>query len=72
MQEAARLLFKLKTRPTAKEMQPLAEPWRPWRAAAAYMLWTYYRVAKQRDGAPIPVNDKNLNTKKASARKAGA
>jgi DNA-3-methyladenine glycosylase II len=73
LQESARLLFKLKARPTAKEMQPLAEPWRPWRAAAAYMLWTYYRAAKQRDGAPIQAsdkaNDKKLNAKKASAKK---
>jgi DNA-3-methyladenine glycosylase II len=53
LQEAARLLFKLTARPTGKAMQPLAEPWRPWRGAAAYMLWTYYRAAKQRDGAPI-------------------
>jgi DNA-3-methyladenine glycosylase II len=67
LQEAARLLFKLKARPTAKEMQPLAEPWRPVRGAAAYMLWTYYRVAKQRDGAPMPAS-----AKKTSAKKAGA
>jgi DNA-3-methyladenine glycosylase II len=53
LQEAARLLFKLRTRPTAKEMQPLAKPWQPWRGAAAYMLWNYYRIARQRDGAPI-------------------
>ena len=72
LQEAARLLFKLKTRPTAKEMLPLAERWRPWRAAAAYMLWTYYRAAKQRDGAPIPVNDKKLNAKGSERQKAGA
>lgn len=69
LQESARLLFKLKTRPTAKEMQPLAEPWRPWRAAAAYMLWTYYRAAKQRDGAPIPVNDKKLNAKNVNVKR---
>jgi DNA-3-methyladenine glycosylase II len=35
-------------------MGPLAESWRPWRGAAACMLWSYYRSAKQRDGAPIP------------------
>ena len=69
LQEAARLLFKLKTRPTAKEMLSLAETWRPWRAAAAYMLWTYYRAAKQRDGAPIPVNDKKLNAQKGRAKR---
>ncbi len=58
LQEAARLLFKLESRPTAKEMQPLAERWRPWRGAAAYTLWAYYRVAKQRDGAPIQTRAK--------------
>lgn len=72
LQESARLLFKLKARPTTKEMLPLAEPWRPWRAAAAYMLWTYYRAAKQRDGAPIPVNNKNLNAKRSERQRTGA
>ena len=31
-----------------EKMGPLAEAWRPWRGAAACMLWTYYRAAKQR------------------------
>jgi DNA-3-methyladenine glycosylase II len=53
LQEAARLLLALKKRPTTKDMGPLAEAWRPWRGAAACMLWTYYRVTKQRDGAPL-------------------
>jgi DNA-3-methyladenine glycosylase II len=53
LQEAARLLLALPQRPTTRDMAPLAEPWRPWRGAAACMLWTYYRAAKQRDGAPI-------------------
>jgi DNA-3-methyladenine glycosylase II len=56
LQEAARLAFALDTRPTAKEMVPLAEPWRPWRGVAARLLWTYYRVLKGRDGAPIQPN----------------
>jgi DNA-3-methyladenine glycosylase II len=45
LQEAARVAFGLKTRPTAKEMLALAEAWRPWRAIAARILWSYYRVA---------------------------
>jgi DNA-3-methyladenine glycosylase II len=53
LQEAAKLLLELKTRPTTKEMGPLAERWRPWRAVAARLLWTYYRALKQREGAPI-------------------
>jgi DNA-3-methyladenine glycosylase II len=53
LQEAARVAFGLKTRPTAKEMIPLAESWRPWRAVAARVLWTYYRTIKGREGAPV-------------------
>ncbi len=60
LQEAARLAFGLRARPTAKEMVPLAESWRPWRAVAARVLWTYYRAIKQREGAPIqPTRGKN-------------
>jgi len=45
LQEAARLAFKLPARPTTKEMAALAERWRPWRAIAARILWSYYRIA---------------------------
>jgi DNA-3-methyladenine glycosylase II len=53
LQEAARLLLGLRSRPSSRDMGPLAESWRPWRGAAACMLWTYYRAAKQRDGAAM-------------------
>ena len=53
LQEAARLAFGLAARPSAKEMMPLAEPWRPLRAVAARVLWTYYRAVKGRDEAPV-------------------
>jgi len=53
LQEAARVAFGLRARPNAKEMIALAEPWRPWRAVAARVLWTYYRSVKGRDGAPV-------------------
>jgi DNA-3-methyladenine glycosylase II len=76
LQEAARLLFRLKARPTTKEMQPLGDRWRPWRGAAAYMLWTYYRATKQREGAPIAASATPLaqatNAKAASTKTAGA
>jgi DNA-3-methyladenine glycosylase II len=45
LQEAARVAFGLPARPTAKELQAMAESWRPWRAVAARILWTYYRAA---------------------------
>jgi DNA-3-methyladenine glycosylase II len=50
VQEAVKIGLGLTTRPTAKEMAPLAEPWRPMRGAAAYLWWTYYRVLKKREG----------------------
>ena len=53
LQEAARLALALEARPTAKQMGPLAEAWRPWRGVAACLLWTYYRAVKRREGAPI-------------------
>jgi len=45
LQEAARVAFALPARPSAKEMLALAEAWRPWRAVAARILWSYYRAA---------------------------
>jgi DNA-3-methyladenine glycosylase II len=50
VQEAVKIGLGLKTRPTAKEMAPLAEPWRPLRGAAAHLWWSYYRVVKKREG----------------------
>ena len=63
LQEAARVAFGLRTRPSAKEMIPLAEAWRPWRAVAARVLWTYYRTIKGREGAPIVPKKADKKTK---------
>ena len=46
VQEAIRIGLGLKTRPTAKQMAPLAEPWRPLRGAAAHLWWAYYRASR--------------------------
>jgi DNA-3-methyladenine glycosylase II len=66
LQEATRLAFGLRKRPTTKEMGPLAEKWRPYRAVAARLLWSYYRVMKQREGllnepAPKPAKKRAKN-----------
>ena len=50
LQEAARLAYGLGNRPSAKAMAQMAEGWSPWRAVAARALWSYYRVAKAREG----------------------
>lgn len=56
LQEAARRLFGLKVRPNAKQMDALAEAWRPYRGIASRLLWRYYAVTQKRlttDSAPI-------------------
>jgi DNA-3-methyladenine glycosylase II len=50
VQEAVKIGLGLKTRPTAQQMAPLAEPWRPLRGAAAHLWWSYYRAIKKRAG----------------------
>lgn len=50
VQEAIKVGLGLKTRPTPKQMAPLAEPWRPLRGAAAHLWWSYYRALKKREG----------------------
>jgi DNA-3-methyladenine glycosylase II len=53
VQEAVKIGLGLKTRPNAKQMAPLAEPWRPLRGAAAHLWWSYYRVLKKREGVAV-------------------
>jgi len=69
LQEAARIAFNLRTRPTPKEMGPLAEGWRPWRAVAARLLWSYYRAIKQREGVLIQTMPATPGRKKAAMKK---
>jgi DNA-3-methyladenine glycosylase II len=45
LRSAARHVFDLAQRPDTLEMEILAQPWRPWRAVAARLLWAYYRHA---------------------------
>jgi DNA-3-methyladenine glycosylase II len=53
LQEAARIALELKTRPDARQLERIAERWRPWRAVAARLLWTYYRAVKRRSGLAL-------------------
>ena len=54
---AAQHLKKLRKRPDAKRLVKIAEQWRPWRSAAALLLWHYRRnmpdwSAKEPKAAP--------------------
>lgn len=50
LQEAARVLFALDSRPNERSLRALAEDWSPWRSVAARALWAYYRTVKGREG----------------------
>jgi len=50
LQESARILFDLDARPTEKALRDMAQAWSPWRGVAARLLWSYYHVAKDREG----------------------
>jgi DNA-3-methyladenine glycosylase II len=52
LQVAAGELLGLDTRPDAKAMTALSEPWRPWRGVAARCLWSYYGATRSRDVIP--------------------
>lgn len=47
LQVAAQHLFDLGERPSARQMEALAEPWRPNRSAAALLLWHHYRALRR-------------------------
>ena len=50
LQDAARRLFDLDTRPSEKALRQMSLAWSPWRSVAARLLWAYYRVATRREG----------------------
>lgn len=54
LQVAAQAALGLDARPSAKELEVIAERWRPWRGVAARLLWAYYRVTKSANSG-IPV-----------------
>jgi DNA-3-methyladenine glycosylase II len=66
LQEAARIGFGLRRRPTTKDMIKLGDAWRPWRGVAAHLLWNYYREIKRRD--PVPAGPKEKNGAKNGRR----
>ncbi len=45
-----RELKRLRTRPSEQRLAAVAEPWRPYRAVAARMLWQHYLAKRNRTG----------------------
>jgi DNA-3-methyladenine glycosylase II len=70
---AAQHLKKLRKRPDAKRLLKIAEAWRPWRSAAALLLWHYRRnmpdwsgpkvTPLKPDPAPAPSSSAKVKTK---------
>ena len=49
LQEAAKHLLALESRPSEKEMRKVAESWVPYRSVCAIILWHFYRNFKSRE-----------------------
>jgi len=64
LQLAVQHHFRLKTRPTASELEHIAERWRPSRAVAAHLLWADYAYAR-RSLLQNPEKKRVINSRKA-------
>jgi len=53
LQTAAQRLKRLERRPSRTGLIELAEPWRPWRGAAARFLWHYYAATRRPPTPPL-------------------
>ena len=61
----------LKKRPTAKQIEAIAEIWRPYRSSAAVLLWHYYGATRGADKSPLAKKPKaKAKTKVPAKRKA--
>ncbi|WP_046867799.1 DNA-3-methyladenine glycosylase family protein [Microvirga massiliensis] len=67
LQEAARSLYDLPSRPGRSDFTALAERWRPLRGAAAHLLWSHYRRLKGRAG--IIANPTDERSRQRSRRR---
>jgi DNA-3-methyladenine glycosylase II len=71
---AAQHLKKLRNRPDAKGLLKIAEQWRPWRSAAALLLWHYRRNMPDwsKKELPTAAKPKIVGRPKAAAKKKAA
>jgi DNA-3-methyladenine glycosylase II len=53
LQSAVKDALQLAERPSPRQMVDIGERWRPWRAVAARLLWSYYALLRQR-AVPLP------------------
>tara|TARA_X000000368_G_C22920096_1_gene662653 strand:+ start:285 stop:905 length:621 start_codon:yes stop_codon:yes gene_type:complete len=48
LQEAIKIIFGLKERPSEQEVIKISENWNPWKSLAAHLLWDYYNKIKKK------------------------
>ena len=48
LQEAIKIIFGLKERPSEQEVIKISENWDPWKSLAAHLLWDYYNKIKKK------------------------
>ncbi len=54
LREAARIVLALPERPDEKGLRAIGDRWRPWRGAAAYLLWSAYNARRSPATAVAP------------------
>ena len=61
LQEGVRLALNLRKRPDAAQLEKLSKRWKPWRAVAARLIWSYYshRKSNRTANAKPPTGVKN-------------
>ena len=53
LQEGVRMALNLRKRPDAAKLEKISSRWKPWRAAAARIIWAYYGIRRQQQAGGI-------------------
>ena len=48
LQEAIKVIFDLRERPSEQEVIKISQNWDPWKSLAAHLLWDYYNKIKKK------------------------
>jgi DNA-3-methyladenine glycosylase II len=53
LQEGVRMALNLRKRPDAAKLAKISRRWKPWRGAAARIIWAYYGIRRQQQAGGI-------------------
>ena len=67
LQVAVQSALAMGEKPTARDLEDIAERWRPWRSIAARLLWAYYATLKT---GPAVAGGRNVKKPKKAAQSA--